>query len=68
MKIIVPKLPANGNFSRDSAYPAKRPQNSEIAVAASEIIIVFSIQVLNRVSVSRSLMCTRVGFEVQNGA
>ncbi len=68
MKIIVPRLPANGNFNRDSAYPASRPQNSEIAVAASEMIIVFSIQVLNSVSVSRSLMCTKVGFQVQNGA
>ena len=33
MEITVPRLPANGNFNRDSAYPAKRPQNSEIAVA-----------------------------------
>ena len=63
----VPSVPANGNLSRDSAYPASSPQNSEITVAAIEMIIVFSIQVLNKVSLSRSLMCSRVGCMVQNG-
>ena len=50
----VPMLPANGNLSRDRAYPASNPQNSEIAVAANEISIVFIIQVVNSVSFSRS--------------
>ena len=63
----VPMLPANGNLRRDSAYPANRPQISEITVETLAISIVFSIHVLNNVSVSRSRTCSIVGCSVQNG-
>ncbi len=56
MKIPVPSMPANRNFKRDSAYPARSPQNNEIKVAAMEISSVLSIQVLNSVSCNRYLM------------
>ena len=47
---------------------ALRSPKREITVAEIEMIIVFSIQVPNRVSLSRSLMWTKVGCAVQNGA
>ena len=68
MKMPVPSAPANGNFKRDSAYPANNPQNSEIRVAVKAMIIVFNSHVVNKVWVSRSVMCSRVGCHVQNGA
>ena len=43
------------------------PQNSEMAVEASAITMVFMSQVANMVSVNRYLMCSSVGCHVQNG-
>ena len=48
MKMPVPRLPAKAKFNRDSAYPARTPQISEITVEANAMNMVFHIHVANK--------------------
>ncbi len=66
-KIEVPSVPAIGNFRRASAYPASRPQKSEIAVDTTAMKNVFQSQIGNVVFAIRSRKCSNVGCSVQNG-
>src|SRR5215831_3443803 len=67
-KMLVPSVPARGNLSRPSAYPARRPQKSEIPVEMHAMKKVFQSQWGNVVFAIRSRKCSRVGWSVQNGS
>src|SRR5712691_5749548 len=67
-KIAVPRVPAIGNLRRASAYPARRPQKSEIPVEMMAMKNVFQSQRGNVVRARRSVTCASVGWNVQNGA
>src|SRR2546428_6234591 len=66
-KIDVPIVPAIGNLSRARAYPASRPQNSEITVDTQAMKNVFHSQCGKVVFSSRSRKWSSVGCSVQNG-
>src|SRR6266702_1918555 len=66
-KIDVPRVPAMGNRSRASAYPARSPQKSEIAVETTAMNRVFHSQCGKVVFAIRSRKCSSVGCRVQKG-
>src|SRR5205823_1885897 len=66
-KIDVPRVPAMGNRSRASAYPARSPQKSEIAVEVTAMNRVFHSQCGKVVFAIRSRKCSSVGCRVQKG-
>src|SRR5437773_749132 len=67
-KIAVPRVPAIGNLSRPRAKPARRPQKSEMPVEAQAMKNVFQSQCGKVVFAIRSVKCSSVGWNVQNGA
>src|SRR5436190_11612837 len=67
-KIEVPSAPAIGNRSRASAYPARSPQKSEIAVETTAMKQVFQSHRGKVVFAIRSWKCSNVGCRVQKGA
>src|SRR5213592_186495 len=66
-KIEVPTVPAMGKRSRASAYPARSPQKSEIAVEATAMKKVFHNHCGKVVLAIRSWKCSSVGCRVQKG-